>query len=269
MDSHGGLAASVLDVLRFVSAVDGRPTYADILSASSISNMTARPSPPWRPMQEPYYGMGWLVRNTPGNWWHDGSLPGTRTEMVRAGNGFTWALLFNTRAANDSAMFDEMDALGWKILNAVSTWPTNDLFDAALSYAAWRAKRFAASELADPTVSADAADPDGDGLQNLMEYALGLEPKSPDRDLRPMGAIQTVDNQVYGTVTFRERLLAHEIAYTVETSANLLGWSAASRPLGAAVQNGDGFQTVTFLDSVPLPDHAHRFLRLKVSRLPQ
>lgn len=89
MDSHGGWAASVIDLLRFVSAVDGCAAYSDILSATSISNMTARPSPPWGATQEPYYGMGWFVRNTPGNWLHDGGLPGTRTEMVGAGNGFT------------------------------------------------------------------------------------------------------------------------------------------------------------------------------------
>jgi hypothetical protein len=268
MDSHGGLAASVLDVLRFVCAVDGRPTYADILSATSISSMTARPSPPWGATQEPYYGMGWLVRNTPGNWWHDGALPGARTEMVRAGNGFTWALLFNTRVANDSTMFSEMDALGWNILSAVSTWPTNDLFDATLSYTAWQAKRFTAAELGNPAISGDNADADGDGLRNLMEYGLGLEPKTPDHNLRPAGAIQTVNGQAYLTLTFRRRLLAHEVAYTAETSSNLLDWAAAQQ-LGLPIQNANGFQTVTFRDSVPVPDQTSRFMRLKVSRLPQ
>jgi len=29
-------------------------------------------------------------------------------------------------------------------------------------------------------VSGDAANPDGDGLPNLLEYALGLSPKSAD-----------------------------------------------------------------------------------------
>jgi hypothetical protein len=53
--------------------------------------------------------------------------------MVRAGNGFTWALLFNTRPLQDSAFYAEMDQLGWQALAAVSTWPTNDLFDSVLS----------------------------------------------------------------------------------------------------------------------------------------
>src|SRR5260221_3510220 len=133
MDSHGGWVASVVDILRFVTAVDGRVPHTNLLSMASIDTMTARPSPPWSPTIEPYYGMGWSVRNTSGNWWHDGSLPGIRTEMVRAGNGFTWALLFNIRVQQDSAFYADMDSPGWKALAAVSTWPTNDLFDSVLS----------------------------------------------------------------------------------------------------------------------------------------
>jgi N-acyl-D-amino-acid deacylase len=133
MDAHGGWVASVIDLLRFVTAIDGRSAHSNLLSLASVATMTSRPSPPWKPMEEPYYGMGWLVRNTSGNWWHDGSLPGIRTEMVRAGNGFTWALLFNTRPREDSAFYAEMDKLGWQALAAISTWPTNDLFDPVLS----------------------------------------------------------------------------------------------------------------------------------------
>lgn len=110
--------------------------------------------------------MGWMVRNTPDNWWHDGALPGTRTEMVRTGNGFTWLLLCNTRAYNDTAFFNDMDNLGWHALAAVSTWPTNDLFDSVLSYAAWQARHFNSAQLANPAVSGDTADPDADGLAN-------------------------------------------------------------------------------------------------------
>jgi hypothetical protein len=33
------------------------------------------------------------------------------------------------------------------------------------------------SELTNPTVSGDDADPDGDGIPNLLEYAFALNPK--------------------------------------------------------------------------------------------
>jgi CubicO group peptidase (beta-lactamase class C family) len=267
MDSHGGLAASVIDVLRFASAVDGRPSYPDILSPASIAAMTARPVPPWGATQEPYYGMGWLVRNTPGNWWHDGALPGTRTEMVRAGNGFTWAILFNTRAANDTAFFNEMDALGWNTLAAVTNWPAHDLFDAAFSLEAWRFRKFTSAELADSTISGDGADPDHDQLPNLVEYALALNPRVFDAAMRPRGAIQTINGQSFLTMTFRHRFLAHEVAYVVEVSNDLMQWTTTTQQVGT-VLGSDGIQTVTFRDLQPTPGAATRFMRLRVTRLP-
>ena len=44
---------------------------------------------------------------------------------------------------------------------------------------AWRFINFTSLELTNPAISGDNADPDGDRLANLMEYALGLPPKSP------------------------------------------------------------------------------------------
>ena len=32
------------------------------------------------------------------NYWHNGSLPGTWTLLVRRGDGLTWAALFNQRS---------------------------------------------------------------------------------------------------------------------------------------------------------------------------
>jgi len=271
MDSHGGWSASALDLLRFITAVDGRSTPPDILSLTSISNMIARPSPPWGPTQEPYYGMGWMVRNTPDNWWHTGALPGTGTEMVRAGNGFTWVALFNFRAyQNDNAFFNDMDALGWNILNAVSQWPTNDFFDATLSYDAWRARRFTSAELNDPAISGDSADPDGDGLPNLVEYALGLAPKSPDAGHGFSSSVQLVNGQPYLTLTFQRLLLAHEVAYSVEVTDDLVHWRQTAQPVGNPSLTPEGYLRATFRDEAALGTATgSHFLRLRISRLPQ
>jgi N-acyl-D-amino-acid deacylase len=271
MDSHGGWIASAVDLLRFITAVDGRPVPPDILSSNSIGSMIARPSPPWGPTQEPYYGMGWLVRNTPDNWWHTGALPGTATEMVRAGNGFTWVILANFRAyRSDNAFFNDLDQLGWNSLASVSQWPTNNLFDATLSYEAWKAKHFTAAELADPTISGDAADPDGDGLANLVEYSLGLDPKTVDRDRRPTPAVQTINGQPYLTLTFRRLLLAHEVGYAVEVSDDLANWRATAQPVGSPVLGDDGYLTATYRDESPISNAtAARYLRVRVTLLPR
>ena len=267
MDSHGGWIASAIDLLRFITAVDNRPTPPDILSKASLSNMIARPSPPWGTTEEPYYGMGWEVRNTPDNWWHTGALPGVGTEMVRAGNGFTWVLLFNFRAyRDDNNFFNDMDQLGWNALASVSTWPTNDLFGATLSHDAWKAQHFTNSELSDPQVSGDGADPDGDGLVNLVEYALGTDPKSANQTGRPAVTRVSVGGQDYLALGFRRLLLEQEVEYRVEASDDLVHWEAGPQSVGDSAVNSDGTLTVTYREESPLGAKPHRFLRLSVVR---
>lgn len=47
--------------------------------------------------------------------------------------------------------------------------------------ARWQATHFNNTELEDPSISGLAADPDSDGMKNLLEYAFGLDPKNGNR----------------------------------------------------------------------------------------
>jgi D-alanyl-D-alanine carboxypeptidase len=105
MDSHGGWIATAADLVQFILRVDGFNNVPDILTASSIKTMTT-PS-----AANIHYACGWQVNNA-NNWWHTGSLPGTATEMVRANNGFAWAILVNTRV-KDQDFTKDMDKLLW------------------------------------------------------------------------------------------------------------------------------------------------------------
>ena len=114
MDSHGGWLARPADLVRFASHVDGFATTANILSPSTIQLMTsATPA-------NPRYAKGWAV-NKFGNWWHNGSLPGTATIMVRTHTGFCWAALANTRR-RQSAMESDLDQLVWFMARKVAAW---------------------------------------------------------------------------------------------------------------------------------------------------
>ena len=131
MDAHGGWVASTVDLLRFVGAVDGRDTPPDLLSPASVAAMIAHPDPPLWTGSAFHYGLGWLVRPSQGdaNWWHDGSLPGTTTLVVRNYGGVSWAALFNRRASSGSGSFaGALDALLWDALAGVTAWPEHDLF---------------------------------------------------------------------------------------------------------------------------------------------
>ncbi len=127
MDAHGGWIASAIDMVRFVTHVDGWSNPPDILSSSSIQEMISRPAIPEWESSNWWYGMGWCV-NTYGNWWHDGSLDGTGSILVRAANGLSWFAVTNYRPENWGDFNLDMDNTMWDAVNGVTRWPSHDLF---------------------------------------------------------------------------------------------------------------------------------------------
>jgi N-acyl-D-amino-acid deacylase len=128
MDSHGGWVSSTVDLLRFMTGVDGRANRPDILSAALVAEMTSNGAAVCAG-GACYYAGGWTVRPTQGdaNWWHSGSLPGTTSILVRSYNNFSWAALFNARS--ETGNFDgELDAALWDALAQATSFPTHDLF---------------------------------------------------------------------------------------------------------------------------------------------
>lgn len=134
MDSHGGWIASAIDLLRFVTAVDGRrAVQTPPLKAETVRLMVSRPDLAYWRGSAWYYAMGWLVRPVRGdaNWWHDGSFPGTSSILVRegqTGQKLAWAALFNSRPSNRD-FYGALDQALWQAVREVTEWPTHDLFD--------------------------------------------------------------------------------------------------------------------------------------------
>jgi rhamnogalacturonyl hydrolase YesR len=93
------------------------------------------------------------------------------------------------------------------------------------TFAAFQNEYFTAAELADPSISGPGADPDGDGLNNLEEYAFGLNPHQLDsRSVWPSAAI----SNGYLTLTFIRRHDVADLAYIPETSTDLITWNSGS-----------------------------------------
>ena len=113
MDSHGGWIARPVDLVRFLTHVDGFSPH-QLLRPGTIKAMTTPTT------ANPNYAKGWAV-NRHNNWWHTGSLPGTATEIVRTNSWFSWAVFTNTRVPN-SHMFSDLDNLPWKMAQQVKSW---------------------------------------------------------------------------------------------------------------------------------------------------
>jgi len=136
MEAHGAWLSSPVDLVRFATAFDN-PAECPLLDEQSIETMLARPAVGFEDSAW-YYACGWCVRpkEINENVWHDGSLPGTISLLVRRWDGLDWAVLFNQRDdqhdRNSSTYFD-IDGALHVAADAVTQWPDPD-FDLFHNY---------------------------------------------------------------------------------------------------------------------------------------
>ncbi len=144
---------------------------------------------------------------------------------------------------------------------------------AQLTFATWQAETFTSSQLANPLVSGSTADPNGDSLSNVLDYAFGLNPLVRGTT-GPAGlsqvTIQNIGGVNYLTITFRERTPPGDLTYTPQTSNAATGpWTANAVLVGTPVNNGDGTETVTYRDSQPFnSSNPLRFMRVNITVAP-
>ena len=121
MDSHGGWIASSTELVQFLNHVAGAPGIPALLKPATIQLMTT-PAPAY-PQGPARYARGWMVRGEgAGAWWHNGSLPGSTTIMVRTSSGMCWAALTNTRTQPSNEIDTAIDQMMWNMVRCVPAW---------------------------------------------------------------------------------------------------------------------------------------------------
>jgi hypothetical protein len=127
-------------------------------------------------------------------------------------------------------------------------------------YDQWRQLHFTSTDLADPIVSGETCDPDADRINNLMEYALGLDPRVADVQGRPAARLE----DGFLVLTYSRNKEATDVVLGVEAATTLEGlWSSAG--LTQQVISDDVvIQTMKVIDSVAVGTAESRFLRLTV-----
>ena len=126
-------------------------------------------------------------------------------------------------------------------------------------YYSWSTQYFTLSELENPAVSGPMVDASGDGISNLLKYAMGLDPTIKTSALQVTAAIDG-DLLTYG---FSRLEKTPDISVTVEVSRDLLDW-APTISLISSSSNGDGAEDVVFRSDVAVSSEARQFLRIKV-----
>ena len=127
----------------------------------------------------------------------------------------------------------------------------------------WRGLTFTTAELANPAISGWAADPDGDGIPNLLEYAFGLDPHSPD------GAGLTsalVDGRL--TLEYPRRKYNTDVALVPEVTLDLSSWGSGPSIIEEMAEDRNdyvpGLEVISARDIQAGADTARaRFIRVR------
>lgn len=198
---------------------------------------------------------GQSILLTPASAWITGLTPTTGTALNLAARssqagtlttsasgltaGRTYRSLIRLRGSNDPAR--------------PLVWLPVYLRVTATALEAWRYNTFGLTTATG--TAANLADPDGDGINNLLEYALGGNPLSAaDADAtRPLTQVAASRLQIS---FLRARA---EVSYIVEASGDLTTWTPVSY---TPVSIG---QTQTVADTVDITSASRRFLRLKIT----
>jgi len=124
----------------------------------------------------------------------------------------------------------------------------------------------------DPEADADrGADPDGDGLTNLEEFAMGLSPLRPDSGVQRSAAAKRDGPAARAAFVYRRNPGALGVDHVVETSSDLRTWREISAESSAAAESvyrddADGNGAAELVEaSVPWEEgETRKFFRLRV-----
>lgn len=124
--------------------------------------------------------------------------------------------------------------------------------------------------------AAPGFDYDGDGLVNLLEYALNLNPTIASQAGLPVVTLKDYGGTLYLSMTFTRSSAATDLTYVAQGSSDLVNWSALGTSTAGGAMSGAGvvsdvgpapFFAVEVRDTVPFSGApgSQRFLRLQVT----
>lgn len=132
------------------------------------------------------------------------------------------------------------------------------------TFTSWNLEVFAGSTWAGTSQTSANADPDGDGMPNLLEYALDLNPTQAD------GSNALITELINGSpaLTFMRRKDTPDLLYLPEASNDLVDWFTGWVEMEVVSEVDSGADLVRTKPSIDSGGR-YNFVRLKVSILPQ
>jgi hypothetical protein len=135
----------------------------------------------------------------------------------------------------------------------------------------WSTQNFSDAQLADATISGDAADPNGNTRANLLEFALGAPATGafdPLGYLRTAVAFDARDGRFHARLVYRQRKDDPALVFSPEVSAERATWSGGAGAVEEISRTSIDaqFDEVVVQDRTPATLGAPRYIRLRVTR---
>lgn len=119
----GGWSAPATSLIRFVAAIDGDPTYPDVISPESVAQMTAYE-------EDKKLALGWSDSDGKGHWTRSGTLSSAHALVERFPDGECWVITTNTGVWTGFHFTRDMQRLIDNLRRKYSDrLPTRDLFE--------------------------------------------------------------------------------------------------------------------------------------------
>lgn len=189
------------------------------------------------------------------------------------GDALLTALTEFSKAGKENYMASMYNLMGdpGLMLRGVSH-PTDDPYALMISaMETWKAASFTSSELDDPAISGDYADPDGDQIPNILEYALGTDPKIMD-DPSVISALSEkpdIGMPYDAIVKFKRDKNKSGVDYGLTVATNLIsGWSDGAGNIvhTTTIDDGNGkTETVKYFVKSPAGEQQF-FIRLRLKK---
>lgn len=117
----GAWVASPVEILKFITAIDGKEDRKDIISQSAVFTMTT-----------PIKGqmpIGWMKVDNSGARDRTGSFSGTSAVIQQMSNGISWVAISNTSSWIGYRLNNHIITMMRSAIKTVPKWPDRDLFD--------------------------------------------------------------------------------------------------------------------------------------------
>ncbi len=226
-------------------------TVANAGTAATSGTVTVTDTLPGGLTATALSGTGWTVAAN--------NLSATRSDALAAGGSYpALTLTVNVSSTAASSVTNNVVVSGGGESNTANDTGTDATTINALTPSqSWRYQYFGTT--ANSGNAADTANPSGDGLVNLVKYALGLDPRTPE--VNPVTADTSTG---YLRLTVPRNANATDITYSVQVTSDLT--NPASWTTNGTTTTQSSSTTLQVQDNTPVSGTAKRFIRLQISR---